>query len=73
MGQRPCRCSIAPTSFTRTMTLTITVGDDAVVRYGPGPDATHVHRFAVRDRQHYAGQMTRETARILALFPVAGR
>ena len=42
------------------------ITDDAVVKYGPGPEARKVMRFAVRDKANYARGMTEATAGLLA-------
>ncbi len=44
----------------------ITIGDDAVVRYGQTPSSKKVMRFEVRDPGRYAAQMTDATQRLLA-------
>lgn len=44
----------------------ITIGDDAVVRYGRTPASKKVMRFEVRDPARYAGQMTAATQSLLA-------
>jgi len=44
----------------------ITVGDDAVVRYGQMPVSKRVLRFEVREPARYAAEMTAATERLLA-------
>jgi pyrimidine-specific ribonucleoside hydrolase len=44
----------------------ITLGDDAVVRYGRTPSSKKVMRFEVRDSAHYAAEMTAGTERLLS-------
>jgi hypothetical protein len=43
----------------------ITIGEDAVVRYGRTPTSKRVMRFEVRDPARYAAQMTAATERLL--------
>jgi hypothetical protein len=43
----------------------VSVGDDGVVKYGPGPGSRKVLRFEVRDRERYAAGMTQLTAGLL--------
>jgi hypothetical protein len=54
-------------------TVAVAVGDHAVVRPASGEPGQKVHRFHVRDASRYRAEMTAETARILAGFPVAQR
>ncbi len=44
----------------------ISIGDDALVRYGKSPDSKRVMRFEIRDQAGYAAQMTALTARLLS-------
>jgi hypothetical protein len=46
--------------------VTVSMTDDAVVKYGPGPDAHRLRRFVVHDRTNYARGMTEATAGLLA-------
>ncbi len=43
----------------------ITIGDDAVIHYGPGPTSRKIMRFQVNDSVHYAAKMTEATERLL--------
>jgi hypothetical protein len=43
----------------------LSVDDDATLRYGAGPGSRKVMRFEVRDPARYAGELTRDTARLL--------
>jgi len=44
----------------------ITIGEDAVVRYGQTQSSRKVMRFEVRDPARYAAQMTDATQRLFA-------
>lgn len=53
--------------------VSIAVSDDGGLYTGADIPAAMVHRFKVRDPARYAAVMTRETAELLARFPVALR
>ena len=43
----------------------LSVDDDAAIRYAAGPGTQKVMRFEIRNRDHYAAEMTRRTAQLL--------
>ena len=48
----------------------LSVDDQAVVRYGPAPEARTVMRFEIKQPAVFAEVATRATARLLETFPI---
>lgn len=48
----------------------VRISDEAVIQYGPAPDAKTIHRFKVLDPARYGQGMTAATAALLRQFPV---